>query len=60
VLFEEERIPTKIFRRDRLPAGAQVAGSLVIEEDTATTVVPPGWGARVDELGNVIITQEGS
>ena len=60
VIFEGERMPTKIFRRDGLPAWAQVAGPLVIEEDTATTVVPPGWGARVDELGNVIITQEGS
>jgi N-methylhydantoinase A len=60
VVFEGERVPTKIFRRDRLPAGAQVAGPIVIEEDTATTVVPPGWSARVDEFGNVIITQEGS
>src|SRR5215217_1871528 len=58
VIFEDERMPTKIFRRDQLPAGAEVAGPLVIEEDTATTVVPPGWDARVDELGNVII--EGS
>ena len=58
MIFEAERMATRIFRRDQLPAGAQVAGPLVIEEDTATTVVPPGWGARVDELGNVII--EGS
>ena len=60
VTFEQERMLTKIIRRDRLPAGAQVAGPLVIEEDTATTVVPPGWGARVDDLSNVIIAQEGS
>jgi N-methylhydantoinase A len=60
VVFEAEKVSTRIFRRTELPAGAQVDGPLVIEEDTATTVVPPGWGARVDELGNVIITQEGS
>jgi N-methylhydantoinase A/oxoprolinase/acetone carboxylase beta subunit len=41
-----------------LPAGAAASGPLVIEEDTATTVVPPGWGARVDELGNLIVTRE--
>jgi N-methylhydantoinase A len=60
VIFEAESVPTRIFRRAELPAGAHLDGPLVIEEDTATTVVPPGWGARVDELGNLIITQEGS
>jgi N-methylhydantoinase A len=60
VVFEGERVPTRIYRRGELSAGVQVAGPLVIEEDTATTVVPPGWGARVDELGDVIISQEGS
>jgi N-methylhydantoinase A/oxoprolinase/acetone carboxylase beta subunit len=29
-----------------------------MEEDTATTVVPPGWEIRVDDLGNVIVTRE--
>jgi N-methylhydantoinase A/oxoprolinase/acetone carboxylase beta subunit len=53
-------VPTRIYRRGELSARVQVAGPLVIEEDTATTVVPPGWGARVDELGDVIISQEGS
>lgn len=60
VIFEGKTLPTRIFRRAELPAGAWMAGPLVIEEDTATTVVPPGWGARVDELGNVIIEREGS
>ena len=60
VVFEGERVPTRIYRRGELSARVQVAGPLVIEEDTATTVVPPGWRAKVDELGDVIISQEGS
>jgi N-methylhydantoinase A len=58
VIFEGRRSSAKIFRRAELPAGAAASGPLVIEEDTATTVVPPGWGARVDELGNLIVTRE--
>lgn len=58
VIFEGERMSAKIFRRDRLPLGSEVSGPSVVEEDTSTTVVPPGWSARVDGLGNIIITPE--
>jgi hypothetical protein len=29
----------------------------VIEEDSATTVIPPGHTAALDEFGNVLITR---
>jgi N-methylhydantoinase A len=58
VVFEGERLPAKIFRRDELYSGTSASGPLVMEEDTATTVVPPGWEIRVDDLGNVIVTRE--
>jgi hypothetical protein len=32
---------------------------MVVEEDTATTVVPPGHLLKVDQLGNILITPEG-
>jgi len=32
---------------------AVVTGPAVIEEEEATTVVPPGWTARLDETGNL-------
>jgi N-methylhydantoinase A/oxoprolinase/acetone carboxylase beta subunit len=35
-----------------------LAGPHVIEEETATTVVPPGWTSRVDKLGNIIVTRK--
>ena len=38
--------------------GVSVAftGPAVIEEETATTVLPPGWQGRVDDLGNLVLT----
>jgi N-methylhydantoinase A/oxoprolinase/acetone carboxylase beta subunit len=31
-------------------------GPIVIEEDSATTVVPPGYTIEVAELGDLVIT----
>ncbi|MFN8593186.1 MAG: hydantoinase/oxoprolinase family protein [Thermomicrobiales bacterium] len=45
-----------ILRRDRLPVGAFFSGPAIIEEETATTVLPPGWQGRIDELGNLVLT----
>lgn len=44
-----------LFRRDDLPVSAQVTGPAIISESTGTTVVEPGWQARVDDLGNLIL-----
>ncbi len=60
VIFHGQAAPTKFYRRDRLPTGIVLAGPHVIEEETATTVVPPGWISRVDALGNIIITRKES
>ncbi len=45
-----------IYRRDLLRAGNVIRGPAVIEEITATTVVEPGQGCRVDPYGNLIIS----
>ncbi len=42
-------------RREGLGVGEEVHGPAVIEEDTATTVVPPGWQARVTETGDLLL-----
>jgi N-methylhydantoinase A len=49
-----------IYDRYALPAGAAVAGPAVVEEFDSTTVVHPGYGLRVDELGNLIVEREGA
>jgi N-methylhydantoinase A len=55
VIFDGRPHETTILHRDRLPAGYGAEGPLVIEEDGATTVVPPGRTLGVDEFGNLLI-----
>ncbi len=44
-----------IYRRESLPPGATVKGPAIITEATGTNIVEPGWQARVDDLGNLIL-----
>lgn len=41
--------------RETLPAGFVQQGPAIIEESTSTTVVPPGWTARVLESGDLLL-----
>ena len=43
--------------RAGLAAGTEVAGPALIVDAVSTTVVEPGWTARVDTLGNLILTR---
>jgi N-methylhydantoinase A len=56
VVFDRKPHETTILLRDRLAAGYTADGPLVIEEEGATTVVPPGRALEVDEFGNLLIT----
>ncbi|CAM4084176.1 Acetone carboxylase beta subunit [Bordetella tumbae] len=46
---------TTVYRRDSLPAGMALAGPVIIEEMSSTTVVLPGQSAVIDLLGNILI-----
>ncbi|MGI4795564.1 MAG: hydantoinase/oxoprolinase family protein, partial [Janthinobacterium lividum] len=46
-----------IHDRLMLPVGAEIAGPAILEQPDATTVIDPGLVARVDHLGNVIVTR---
>ena len=39
----------------RLDVGATIAGSAIVEQFDATTVIPQGWTARVDGYRNLIL-----
>jgi N-methylhydantoinase A len=43
--------PTPVHWRPGLAAGTVVTGPAIIEAVDSTTVVPPGWTARVDDMG---------
>lgn len=44
-----------IFARETLDRTAQIEGPAVISETTGTNIVEPGWAARLDDLGNLIL-----
>jgi N-methylhydantoinase A/oxoprolinase/acetone carboxylase beta subunit len=44
-------------RREELAPGAAVAGPAVIGEYSGTTVVPPGWCARVDGFSALALSR---
>jgi N-methylhydantoinase A len=50
-------VDTTIYDRKRMPAGLEVAGPVVIESLESTILVPPGWQARMNEDGFVLLTR---
>jgi N-methylhydantoinase A len=56
VTFGRETHEATTVWRDHLPRGAELAGPAVISEQTATTVVPPGTRAIVDQFGTLVLT----
>lgn len=57
VVFAGSEHETPVFKRELLPVGWTQAGPVVVQELSSTTVVPPGYATRVDELGNLLITR---
>jgi N-methylhydantoinase A len=48
-------VETSIYARDALRPGNRFAGPAIVEQMDATTLVPPGWTARVDAYLNLIL-----
>jgi N-methylhydantoinase A len=46
------RLETPVYDRDALAA---CEGPAIVEEWTTTILVPPGWNARADRLGNLVL-----
>ncbi|MDE0230893.1 MAG: hydantoinase/oxoprolinase family protein [bacterium] len=55
VLFTAGSFPTSRFNRETLTPGCSIEGPAIVEEATATTVIPPGGSATVDRYGCLII-----
>jgi N-methylhydantoinase A len=56
VWFDRPRRAT-VLLRERLRPGAAFAGPAIVPQMDATTVVPPGWRARVDDAANIILEE---
>jgi N-methylhydantoinase A len=60
VVFGGQARPVAVALRQSLAAGTTLAGPAIIEEETATTVVPPGWSASVDRGGFLVLKADAS
>ena len=58
VIFAGDKISTPIVARDHLTTDFSANGPVIIEEQSATTVVPPGWSVAIDELGSIVVTKD--
>ncbi len=48
---------TPVFDRDALAPGNRVTGPAIVREQTATTVVEPGWQAELTAKGHLVLTR---
>ena len=55
VVFHGDRCPTRVLDRTVIELGMTIDGPAIVEEHTCTTLVPPGWVAGIDELGNLTV-----
>ena len=55
VVFDGVRQPTRVYFRNRLPEGFTAEGPVIVEEQSATTVVPPGWKIVLDGQRNLLL-----
>jgi N-methylhydantoinase A len=52
-------IPCPIYNRYLLGSGCHIEGPAVVEEMDSTTVIHPGYRAKVDRFGNLILCSSG-
>jgi N-methylhydantoinase A len=57
VRFAGEQVPTPLYDRGRLPDA--VEGPVIVLEETATTLIPPGWRCRRATGGHLLLTRDG-
>jgi N-methylhydantoinase A/oxoprolinase/acetone carboxylase beta subunit len=55
-----QALPTRFYDRNLLPLDESIAGPAVVFHLDTTTVVPPGWNARADTSGNLVLTKAGA
>lgn len=57
-VFDGKAVDTSVLARDRMALAGEWTGPIIVEEQSATTVVPPGWRVTLDESGNILVTRD--
>ena len=55
VFFDNNKYDTTLLNRANIKSNKTIDGPVIIEEETATTVVPPKYNLKKDNFGNLII-----
>ncbi|MFC3051887.1 hydantoinase/oxoprolinase family protein [Kordiimonas pumila] len=58
IIFNGTTYQAPILKRDFMSQGQSYSSPAVIEEASATTIIPPGYGFELDPSGNIIIQAE--
>ncbi len=56
VIFDGEAHVTPIIKRTRLSPDNPISSPAIVEEESATTVVPPGYTIAIDAFGNMLVS----
>jgi N-methylhydantoinase A len=59
VVFDQGKYTAPVFERASLAVGTGLKGPAVIDEMSATTLLPPAWSLIVDSAGNLLMEQMG-
>ena len=46
-----------LFDRSNMTSGQSVVGPAIIKEETGTNIVEPGWSAKINEFGHLILSR---
>ena len=57
VYFSGEAMPTSIMQRSSIGSDTTICGPAIIEEGTATTLVPPGWQVSTMSGGHLLLSR---
>ncbi len=58
IIFNGKSYHSPIYKRDFLPRGKVFESPAVVEEASATTIIPPGYTFEIDDIGNLLIQSE--
>ncbi|WP_262696185.1 hydantoinase/oxoprolinase family protein [Kordiimonas aquimaris] len=58
IIFNGRSHRSPIYKRDFLPKDGVFQSPAVVEEASATTIIPPGYTFKIDDIGNLLIQSE--
>ncbi len=58
MLRRDGEVEAAVYNRMALAVGATFAGPAIFEQPDTTTLLPPGWTARVLETGSLLLQRD--